>query len=113
MRNEFSEFKKVSGNEFCNAQFSLIERYFSNHFQIKINEELQVLNFQSCRKEKEIFWLKFEISDTENWESVEVFADFFMELFPDQSNVVSVYFGEKMGHCRLVKNYEKEILNFN
>ena len=84
----------VSGD--CSKGKALITNYFRDHLAIKIEGKEQQYSYQSCEVNDISLWLTFEFSSPVTWGEVEITADYLMELFPTQSNVVSIsYQGEK------------------
>lgn len=96
LRNEFSDYQPVLEEILCEEKSHHIKPYFDKHFNININKQKQELTFLNCQKEGEVYWLKFELEVPKKWETLKVEADFLMELFPTQSNILNVeYQGEK------------------
>ena len=97
-RIEFSKDKKCSDNK------SVIEGYFDKHFKATINGKPLSISFNSCELNGDSVWLYFDMACPANWKDVSVSADFLMELFPKQSNIVSIYHGNDKRFLRLTLN---------
>jgi hypothetical protein len=104
LRNEFSDYSPVLEEILCQEKRVFISAYFSKHLTIQINEKNCHLTLMDCQKEGEVYWLKFEMENSEKWEKLKVKADFFMELFPTQSNIVNVAYGGEKRYARITKN---------
>ncbi len=103
LRNAFEDYPIVPETELCEKNQRFFEPYFSKHFKCTINGEPLHLNYKNCQKENDVYWLTFEMSCPKNWTEVLISADFFMELFPTQTNVLSLSnVGEKR-FCRMTK----------
>jgi len=57
-------------------------------------------------------WLTFEFNSPAAWRNVEITADYLMELFPTQSNVVSITYKKEKRMFRLIKGSTTETINF-
>ena len=80
----------------CQSNKLKIEAYFAKHFSFSVDSQLLNLNFTQCELLPDAIWFQFKIRCPEQWSTVEVKADYLMELFPTQSNIVSItYQGEK------------------
>jgi hypothetical protein len=100
----------LSGN--CSQSKDLISNYFKNHLKIKINGEEQGYSYLSCEINDISLWLTFEFTSPPTWSEVEITADYLMELFPTQSNVVSISYHSEKRMFRLTKGATTEIINF-
>ena len=106
-------FEKIAGTDaFCTQNKTFIHQYFSEHFQCKINDKKAEMTLKNCEAQNDIYWLTFEMPCPENWSAITLKADFFMELFPDQSNVLSVYEGNERRFGRATKGQEVLIFDF-
>jgi len=97
-RIDFSKGNKCSDNK------SVIEEYFNKHFKTTINDKLLSISFNSCELNGDSVWLYFDMDCPANWKDISVTADFLMELFPKQSNIVSIYHGNDKRFLRLTLN---------
>ena len=82
---------------------SSIEGYFQKKIRLQINKQLIGFNLQEVSEEGDSYWITFALDGPVTWQSFYLEADYFMELFPDQTNVVKVI-GEKAQFFRLTKN---------
>lgn len=100
----------LSGN--CSQSKALISNYFKNHLKFKINGEEQGYRYLSCEVNDISLWLTFEFTSPPTWSEIEITADYLMELFPTQSNVVSITYHSKKRMFRLTKGATTETINF-
>lgn len=89
--------------DFCTTHRVQIERYFRQHLQCRINNKPAGLQFISGRLEQDVYLLQFSFSCPEQWESSSIQADFFMELFPTQSNVLHLQHRQEKRFTRLTR----------
>ena len=80
----------------CSQSKTLISNYFNDHLKFKIDGKEQSYSYLSCELNDISLWISFEFTSPPNWRKVEITANYLMELFPTQSNVVSItYLSEK------------------
>ena len=78
----------------------LAARYFGEHLQVSINNKNVLFDYQGFSIEKDAHFIRFEAKLSAPAQKVAVKADFLMELFPDQSNVVKVVQGQQVRYLR-------------
>ena len=100
----------LNGN--CNQSKILISNYFKKHLMFKIDGKEQGYRYLSCEVNDISLWLTFEFTSSSTWGEVEITADYLMELFPTQSNVVSITYHSEKRMFRLTKNSTSETINF-
>ena len=98
-----------SGN--CD-QSELILNYFKDHLLIKIDGDLQAYTFIGCELNDISLWLTFDFQSTSKWGELEITADYLMELFPTQSNVVSITYNGEKRMFRMTNSSTQQKLNF-
>ncbi len=98
----------------CTNNRSSIESYFEDHLQIAVDGKPLNFSLQSCEINDASIWLNFTFTSSDTWRKMEVNGDYLMELFPTQSNVVSVYYKGEKKMFRLIKGdskYQLELKN--
>ena len=100
----------VSGD--CSKGKALFTSYFRDHLVIKIDGKEQKYSYQSCEVNDISLWLTFEFSSPAVWKEVEITADYLIELFPTQSNVVSISYQTEKRMFRLTKGAITETIKF-
>ena len=103
LRNAFPDYRIVSEEDCCDQNGRLIAAYFDRHFTCSVNGRALKLQMLSCRKVNDVFALSFSMPCPAGWKTLRLEADFLMELFPAQSNVVSVLHGEDTRFFRATK----------
>jgi hypothetical protein len=100
----------LTGN--CSQSKSLIDNYFSDHLAVKIDGQERKFSYKTCEVNDISLWLTFEFNTPAKWRKVEITADYLMELFPTQSNVVSVSYLKEKRMFRLTKGATTETISF-
>ena len=101
IRNAHASFQPGPLSELFTQNQTLIETYFEEHLQLEINDVDQVLELYHKEEINDTFILQFKIACPKSWNRLTLTADFFMELFPGQINVLSVSYQEKKQFARL------------
>lgn len=104
---------QASEEQFPAANVEIITKYFQEHLRISVNQELRPLTYVSARKENDAYFIDFAISIDVELKSVEVLADYFMELFPTQSNVVKMDMNSEKSFARLTKDNPTHSVTLN
>ena len=69
-----------------------VKTYFKHHLEVKINNQLVELIMTNLEQTNEdTYRLFFEVESNTVWQNVAVKADFLMELFPTQNNIVRIH----------------------
>ena len=103
IRNAYETFKPGPLDDLFTQNQPLIESYFSEHLQLEINGTPQVLQLIHNEQLNDAHLVKFEFKTPSIWKQLDLTADFFMELFPTQTNVVSVSYLQQKQFARLSK----------
>ncbi len=103
IRNASSDFQPGPLSELFDQNEDLIKAYFTQHTSIKINGEPSVSTLVKWEQQNDIHLLSFRLPCSSQWQAIDFQANFFMELFPTQSNVVSIINGEQRQFARLNK----------
>lgn len=90
IRNFSAQYQHASLQEFFEKNERLIMQYFQEHLQLSINGRPVRYTYQSHTVEQDAHFITYRF----NWEGeaakISMEADFFMELFPTQTNIVKV-----------------------
>ena len=70
-------------------------------------------DYLSCEINDISIWFNYKFTTGSKWSELEVKADYLMELFPTQSNVVSITYIDQKKMFRLIKGDEVEKINFS
>jgi len=88
LRNKFGHSAIMAKDTFCTVYEDYINQYFKKHFLFNINQENLAYHLVNCQRTEDVFQLEFEMDCPAQWQKVIIEAPFFMELFPNQSNVI-------------------------
>lgn len=97
---------------FCKKHDTSIATYFNQHFQLTINQKKYPLKFVKGRVVGDAYWLHFRVQSIPKWKTVHINAPFFMELFPNQSNILTFQYGKIKRFERLTVKKKTCILEF-
>jgi len=90
LRNKFG-YEAISEKEtFCSDYGHYINRYFKKQLTFIINKEIPTIKLINCERTEEVYQLAFIMDCPTNWDSAQIKANYFMELFPKQSNVFHI-----------------------
>ncbi|MDX1476513.1 MAG: DUF6702 family protein [Saprospiraceae bacterium] len=74
----------------CLTEADAIRSYFAEHLQVKINDQLLSLTHTSCGFEGDAHQIQFTAGCPEQWSHLEIHADYFMEVYPTQMQMVHI-----------------------
>jgi len=96
----------------CEGIQSEIETYFAAHLSYSINDKSTSLALSHCELNGDAVWFHFDIECPDQWDKVDVKADFLMELFPTQSNIITIYHGQEKRFLRITNSNLEETTTF-
>lgn len=99
-------------DQFAKMNRPLIEKYFNKYFQCSINKETTGLTLKKIEVENDAHFIYFEVVSPAIWDEIIIEAPFFMELFPSQSNIITIKNGENTSYLRLTKASPKGVVGF-
>lgn len=106
LRNKFG-YEAISKKEtFCSDYEDYINEYFEKQFLFTINEANTPFRLINCQQTEDVYQLEFEMECPDKWQKVAIDAPFFMELFPNQSNVIHFEDSGKKRFGRVTKGDE-------
>lgn len=96
LRNDLQASVPMFEDSICQSYSSNVSVYFTRHLEIKINGRDVSYTLTNCRSMGGSHWLSFAIDAPHDWLEIGITADYFLELFPTQSNVLTLHAnGEK------------------
>jgi len=110
--NAFEQQTKFVNMKSCKDHSEQIEDYFKKHLKLKINDQMTNLEFSTCEINNDSVWLDFYLKCPSEWKNMEIMSDFFMELFPTQSNIVNIYHGDEKHFFKLTNTDRKQSIVF-
>ncbi len=106
LRNKFGYHEISEKEAFCTDYGDYINQYFKKQFICTINETQVNFKLSNCAQTAEVYQLTFKMDCPVNWDSIQIEANYFMELFPKQSNVLHVEDGDIKRFGRATKGNE-------
>lgn len=100
-------------NDSCDKNKVLVSGYFKDHLIIMINGLQLSYNYQSCEINDISIWFEFTFSAVNQWRTLAITADYLIELFPTQSNIVSIAYEEQKSMFRLTKGETQKTVSFD
>lgn len=94
----------VQSESHCGLFKAALMDYFEDHLQIRINNQSQAFHWKSCKIVGDTHLLLFTVPHDTPWKIVQVQADFFMELFPTQANILKVNYAGEQYFGKLQRN---------
>jgi uncharacterized protein DUF6702 len=74
----------------CSDHTETISNYFTEHMSLHLNGNPTPLGFTTCEENGDTYQLVFAADCPREWTELEIRADFLMELFPTQSQMVHI-----------------------
>lgn len=107
LRNQFG-YEAITGKPtFCEDYNTYIEEYFRKYLSCIINDETVTFQLNDCEKTEDVYQLSFHLVTPTEWKSVQLEVPFFMELFPNQSNIVHLEANNQKRFGRATKGNER------
>lgn len=103
IKNAHPDLTILLGKDICQQEGKYLEAYFEKHLAISINGTNRNYTLQNCQQENEVYFLELEMPCPLDWKEFKIEADFLMELFPTQSNMINLIYGNEKRYCRLTK----------
>ena len=108
LRNEFKQVPAISQNSQNEETLQLVASYFQKHFAVWINGEPKEGQLKSFEPINDIYQIVFELdAPPKQWQSFEMKADFLMEIYPQQTNMVQLKYATQPHHFRLTKKRQQ------
>jgi len=90
LKNEYQLDYLPKISTICNDADHNLNRYFDKHLQVWVNDQQLPFQLVDCTVVNDVHLLHFTFDASSKWQTVKVKANFFMELFPAQTNVLQV-----------------------
>jgi hypothetical protein len=105
------DYQSASESIFCEINRMAINQYFKDHLLIRLNDGVQALEYLRGEWIGDTYWLSFNIRRTK-WDDLYIDADFLMEIYPTQQNIVTVNRNGIKKSCRLNLRKSSCTLNY-
>lgn len=103
---------QLSKADVCDSNKEIINNYFEEHLQMSVNGKSAEFQFKSCEINDDSIWLTFSMSCMANWNNFMIKADYLMELFPTQTNVVNLKEGGEKRFLKLTVDEKEGRIDF-
>lgn len=110
--NKYGERVNLAVNVSLDQGSQKVTGYFSEHLQLSLNGQPVALKLTQLEPMSDAIWVHFEVNCPQRWNELTIKADYLMELFPTQSNVLSVAQGEQKRFANIVKSKPVETIKF-
>ncbi|MEM8908586.1 MAG: DUF6702 family protein [Bacteroidota bacterium] len=94
----------------CTSANLELKSYFEKNLQCQVNRQTSPLRLTQCQQTQDVHLLSFTLRCPIEWQTVTLTARFFMELFPQQSNVIQLRENDRTYFGRATSN--KTTLHF-
>lgn len=110
--SEFSERDVRIGDAPDTTLNGLMKVYLQQHLKVEADGHTLPLSFLGSEVEQDVTWCYLEGNDTAKPQQVKVYSDLLTEVYPDQVNIVNVYFGDRVKGMMLTKDRPQEKVRF-
>lgn len=112
LRNFSDAYQHNGLQQYFEENKELAARYFDRHFALKVNQQRLDLLLTGHSIENDAHFIDFRFICPDPLQRLEVRADFLMELFPTQTNVVKITKNDQPLYLKLVKNQERQAITW-
>lgn len=112
LRNYSETYRAADLHQYFEKNRALAEQYFQAHFRLSINEKKVSIQLEDFQIENDAHFITFHFSPPTNIQQISLEADFFMELFPTQTNVVKVSKSGEPYFFKFTKPTRPEVLTW-
>ncbi|HFA50736.1 MAG TPA: hypothetical protein ENJ95_17145 [Bacteroidetes bacterium] len=103
LRNAFPDTPPPDKELLCENGQADLQAYFNKHVFCEINGQKLVLEWNGCEKNNDAYWFFYKIKCPQEWKAFRLKADFLMELYPAQANMLQLTNGADKRFVRLTK----------
>ena len=112
LKNMYQKDLRFESDSSIVSQTELIENYFFEKLKLMINQNSQQISLKEANLVGESIVLNFKLQCPEEWQSLEIYADLLMELFPTQSNIISITNGAEKQFLKLSVDKKSGVVNY-
>ena len=112
LRNFSNEKTPYDLTQDCGTYSNVINDYFAKNISIIINGTRLELDLNDCEIVGDSYWLNFTSAAPKKWQQVYVKTVFLMELFPTQTNIITVDYQEERRMFKLTKSQSENTVSF-
>lgn len=107
-----SDFKSGLKN-FVENNRSIIEDYFNKKVMLDINDKSTHLNYASYSEEGDAHFIRFDLDHETPVKKIKAQATYFIEVFPAQTNVLTIKNGDSQSFMKFDKGTEAQSITFS
>ena len=97
LRNYSSSYKHSPIDLVASSNAEIIPKYFNERLLVHLDGVRVLFKYNGYEQESDAHFLSFEGTFQSEPKEITIKADYFMELFPDQSNVIKLNWSEEVG----------------
>ncbi len=97
----------------CDALKDAITTYFSRYLKVHVNKIGFDYSWKGCEVKEDSIWLYFTGINVDSMHELRVKADYLMELFPTQTNVIQIIQGESKRFMKLTIDAPEATITFD
>ena len=112
LRNASESDSVLELQEICNAHQEDVNTYFGSHISVHVNDSLGFMELTECEEVGDTYRFRFTMDCPAKWNEIKIYADFLMELFPTQSQMIYVTHGDHTATLRLTANRKSQTISF-
>jgi len=96
----------------CNDTEDQLQEFLNNHISIRINGAETRPSRVDCTSESDVHEVTWHIDSSPEWETLEIKADYLMDVYPGQTQMVHVTESGQKRTLRLTRRTPEEIIDF-
>lgn len=112
LRNASQSKEAKEALRFCSDYEEELSNYFEAHMSLYLNDDPTLLRFNACEAVGDVYQLNFTVDCPEEWDELTITADFLMELFPTQSQMVHITHNGDTVTARLTAKHKSHTVSF-
>jgi len=112
LRNALKSKDALDAQLLCSDHNEDISDYFAAHMSLDLNGSKVPVNFNTCKIIGDTYQLSFKVDCPTEWRELKITADFLMELFPTQSQMVHINNNAETVTMRLTVKHKSKSVAF-
>ena len=112
LRNASQSAEAVEPEQVCTKYAEELADYFAGHLSLYLNANPTQLKLNGCEEIGDTYQLSFSMACPEEWDELRITADFLMELFPTQSQMVHIAHNGNTITARLTAKHKSHTVTF-
>lgn len=112
LRNTWQGKEPFETKQACTDYAEHLAAYFATHMSLQINGDPTPFHLNACEEVGDTYQLAFTLDCPEEWNALSITADFLMELFPTQSQMVHITHNGDTVTARLTARHKSHTITF-